>query len=73
MLPTPKFVMRYNKLIKRRENILILQDYDVILTTCNECAGKRLSYLKDMARIAHVIIDECGMAHETRDDSSSLV
>ena len=63
-VPTPKFVMRYNKLIKRREKYLILQDYDVILTTCNECAGKRLSYLKDMARIAHVIIDECGMAHE---------
>ena len=63
-VPTPKLVNKYNKLIKRREKYVILQDYDVILATCNECAGKRLSHLKDHSRIAQVIIDECGMAHE---------
>ena len=63
-VPTPKFLRKYNGRISSREKEIMMQKYDVILTTCNECAGKRLSHLKDSSRIAQVIIDECGMAHE---------
>ena len=63
-VPAPKLVRRYIKLIKRREKCIILQNHDIILATCNECAGKRLSHLKDSSRVAQLIIDECAMAHE---------
>ena len=65
-VPTPKFLRKYIRRISSREKEIMMQKYDVILATCNECAGKRLSHLREIeeSRIAQVIIDECGMAFE---------
>ena len=64
VVPTPQLLKEYSDLIKERENELIDVKYDIILATCNECAGGRLSYLRNNDRVAQVIVDECGMAHE---------
>ena len=63
-VPSPELIMRYRKLISKREKEVMEEKYDIILATCNECAGARLSRLKKTSRIAQVIVDECGMAHE---------
>ena len=64
-VPTPELLEEYNKLISKMEKCLISEaKYDIILATCNECAGHRLSKLSEMGRVAQVIVDECGMAHE---------
>ena len=63
-VPTPEMLMEYQILISKREKEIIGQEYDVILATCNECAGARISNLRDEGRVAQVIVDECGMAHE---------
>ena len=64
VVPTPKLLKKYSDLIRKREKKFIDENYDIILATCNECAGGRLSYLRDNNRVAQVIVDECGMAHE---------
>ena len=63
-VPTPELLKEYNKLISKMEKHLIGERYDIILATCNECAGHRLSKLRKLGRVAQVIVDECGMAHE---------
>ena len=63
-VPTLEMLFRHKKLIEKREEMILEGNYDIILTTCNECAGKRLLKLRDYERVAHVIIDECGMAYE---------
>lgn len=64
MVPSPELLLKYKELIKKREEMIIGRNYDIILTTCNECAGRRLLMLRDYERVAHVIVDECGMANE---------
>ena len=64
VVPSPELLTNYRELIKEREKIVIGEEHDIILATCNECAGGRLSDLKDNGRVAQVIVDECGMAHE---------
>ena len=67
-VPTPLKLREYKRLIKRMEKEVFGKHYNIILATCNECAGRRLSDLKgpdgDKIAIAQVIVDECGMAHE---------
>ena len=63
-VPAPAMIAKHKDLIKRKEQAVIGGKYDIILATCNECAGTRLSRLKKNGRIAQVIVDECGMAHE---------
>ena len=64
LVPTPKMLVRYRMLIRDMEKKVIGKHYDVILATCNECAGYRLSNLRKTGRVAQVIVDECGMAYE---------
>ena len=64
LVPTPKMLVRYRTLIRDMEKKVIGKHYDVILATCNECAGYRLSNLRKTGRVAQVIVDECGMAYE---------
>ena len=61
---TPKLLLKHKELIKKREEMIIGRNYDIILATCNECAGRRLLMLRDYERVAHVIVDESGMANE---------
>ena len=63
-VPAPAMIVKHKNLIKSKEQAVIGGKYDIILATCNECAGTRLSRLKKIGRIAQVIVDECGMAHE---------
>ena len=64
VVPSPELLTNYRELIKEKEMIIMGEEHDIILATCNECAGTRLSRLKKNGRIAQVIVDECGMAHE---------
>ena len=63
-VPAPQMLKRYKRLIHNREQEIIGKQYHVVLGTCNECAGGRLPYMKKAGRVAQVIVDECGMAHE---------
>ena len=63
-VPSPEFLTLYRETIREKEMIVMGQGYDIILATCNECAGGRLSELRKNSRVAQVIVDECGMAHE---------
>ena len=63
-VPSPLLLRKYKNLIKQMEQTVIDRDYDIILATCNECSGRRLSDIKDAKRVAQVIVDECGMALE---------
>ena len=63
-VPAPAMIVKHRNLIHRLEQAVIGGKHDIILATCNECAGKRLLRLKKTSRIAQVIVDECGMAHE---------
>ena len=63
-VPTPAMIAKHKELIKKKEQAVIGGKHDIILATCNECAGSRLSRLKKTGRIAQVVVDECGMAHE---------
>ena len=63
-VPSPLMLRRYNKLIDKMEQTVIDQKYHIILGTCNECAGRRLTNLRDKKRVAQLIVDECGMANE---------
>ena len=63
-VPAPQMLKRYKRLIHDREREIIDKQYDVILGTCNECAGARMKHLEKTRRVAQVIVDECGMAHE---------
>ena len=63
-VPAPQMLKRYKRLIRDREREIIGKRYDVILGTCNECAGARMKRLKKEGRVAQLIVDECGMAHE---------
>ena len=63
-VPNVTKLKEYKMLISQAEKEVIGKDYDIILATCNECAGHRLSHLKEKQRVAQVIVDECGMAHE---------
>ena len=79
VVPSPQLLAKYKEVIKEREMEVIGKEYHIILATCNECAGGRLSDLRGterkgaertaterigIERIAQVIVDECGMAHE---------
>ena len=63
-VPAPQMLKRYKRLIRYREQEIVGKQYHVVLGTCNECAGGRLPYMKKAGRVAQVIVDECGMAHE---------
>ena len=63
-VPTSKMLTTYKNLIEIMEQNVLDEYYGIILTTCSECAGHRLSHLKEKQRVAQVIVDECGMAHE---------
>ena len=64
IVPAPQMLKRYKRFIRDREQEIIGKRYDVILGTCNECAGVRMKHLKKAGRVAQLIVDECGMAHE---------
>ena len=63
-VPAPAMIVKHRNLIHGLEQAFIGGKHDIILATCNECAGQRLLRLKKTDRIAQVIVDECGMAHE---------
>ena len=63
-VPSPELLKEYKELISKTEKAVIEREYDIVLATCNECTGTRLAQLKKNGRIAQVIVDECGMAHE---------
>ena len=62
--PSPRLLKKYKEIINQSEEALIKDNYEIILCTCNETASARLLRLRNKGRIAHVIVDECGMAHE---------
>ena len=63
-VPSPALLKEYRETIEETEKAVIGNEYHILLATCNECAGGRLSQLRDNGRVAQVIVDECGMAHE---------
>lgn len=59
--PSASFCRQYRELQQQAESYVLSRGYDIVLCTCNEVSGFRLSKI---GQISHCIIDECGMTSE---------
>ena len=66
-VPTPKFFKAYNRLISKKEREIMEENYDVILATCNECAGRRLPHLSKRPEMS--LEQEVDMQHYLNEES----